>query len=65
MMGANAKTKKELKNKIGQPHYFEETSLFGLEYKDNGVFCVVGPNPQKRTWFAEITMVDGKIAKVK
>ena len=37
---------------------------FGPEFKANGTFCVVGPSPYKRKWFAEVTMKDGKIAKV-
>ncbi|MCP4705271.1 MAG: hypothetical protein GY865_11735 [candidate division Zixibacteria bacterium] len=64
MMGANYKTKKELKASVGQPLRYEETSLFGPEYNPNGKFCVVGPNPYIRKWFASVTMKDGKIAKV-
>ena len=64
MMGANYKTKKELKSCIGQPLDYVETSIHGPEYKANGRFCVVGPNPYTRKWFAEITLVNGKIAKV-
>lgn len=64
MMGASYKTKKELKGSIGQKLRYVETSFFGLEYKENGNFCVVGPSPEKRTWFASVTMKDGLIAKV-
>lgn len=64
MMGASYKTKKELKQAIGQPLRYVETSMFGEEYKPNGKFCVVGPSPYERKWFAEVTMQDGKIAKV-
>jgi hypothetical protein len=42
-----------------------ETSMFGPELKDNGRFCVVGPDPYKRKWFAEIEVKDGIIVKVK
>jgi len=60
------KTKKELKQAVGQELRYVETSMFGAEYKENGTFCVVGPCAYtKRTWFAEVTMKDGKIAKVK
>ena len=65
MMGASYKTKKDLKASIGQPLRYEETSIFGPEYKDTGSFCVVGPSPTKRVWFAEVTMKDGLIATVK
>ena len=64
MMGARYKTKKDLKAAIGQSLRYVETSTFGEEYRDNGKFCVVGPSPYERKWFAEVTMSDGKIAKV-
>lgn len=65
MMGANYKTKKALKESVGQPLNYIETSLFGTEYTDNGVFCVVGPDPyNNRKWYARITMKDGLISKV-
>jgi len=63
------KSKKELKEKIGQPLRYEETSMFGPEFKSDGKFC--GSNrPQitgikGREFFAEVTMKDGLIAKVK
>ena len=65
MLAANYKTKKNLKESIGKPLYFTETSMFGPEYKDNGTFAVVGPSPYDRKWFAEITMENGKIKNVK
>jgi hypothetical protein len=58
------KTKKSLKESIGKPLNYSETSMFGQEYKENGSFCVVGPSAQDRKWFANVTMVDGKINKV-
>ena len=65
MMAALYPTKKALKQAIGQPLRYVETSMFGLEYKPNGKFCVVGPDAyNNRKWYAEVTMVDGKIAKV-
>jgi len=64
MMGANYKTKKDLKAAIGQELRYEETSMFGAEYRPNGTFCVVGPSPNVRKWFASVTMVNGLIAKV-
>ena len=65
MMGANYKTKKDLKAAIGQRLKYTETSMFGEEYKENGSFCVVGPSPTVRKWYAEVTMKDGLIFKVK
>lgn len=65
MMGANYKTKKELKESIGSPLRYVETSMFGPEYTPNGTFCVVGPDPYKnRKWFATVTMENGVIKKV-
>jgi hypothetical protein len=64
MMGARYPTKKALKASIGQPLHYVETSLFGEEYKPDGKFCVVGPSPYVRKWYAEVTMRDGKIFKV-
>jgi len=64
MMGARYKTKKELKAAVGQSLRYEETSFFGPEFKEDGTFCVVGPSPTQRKWFASVTMVGGLIAKV-
>ena len=64
MLGASYKTKKDLKASIGQPLRYVETSIFGAEYRENGKFCVVGPSPTQRKWYAEVTMENGKIAKV-
>ena len=64
MMGATYKTKKDLKAAVGQSLRYVETSFFGPEYKENGTFCVVGPSPTERKWYAQVTMKDGLIAKV-
>ena len=63
-MGANYKTKKALKENVGKPLRYTETSMFGAEYKENGKFCVVGPSPYDRKWYAEVTMENGLIKKV-
>ena len=65
MLAANYKTKKALKAAIGQPLKHHETSLFGPEYKHTGQFCVVGPSPYERKWYAEVTMENGLIKSVK
>jgi len=64
MMAACYKTKKDLKAAIGERLDYIETSMFGPEYTPNGSFCVVGPSPTSRKWYAQVTMKDGKIAKV-
>ena len=64
MMAALYKTKKELKESIGKPLKYRETSFFGLEFKANGTFAVVGPSEYERKWFAQVTMENGLIKKV-
>jgi hypothetical protein len=67
MMGVSGyKHKKDLKAAVGQKLRYVETSLHGPEFKENGTFCVVGPDAYTaRNWFAEVTMQDGVIAKVR
>ena len=64
-MGASYLTKKDLKANIGKTLRYVETSMFGAEYRENGSFCVVGPSPTKRVWFAQVTMENGLIKHVK
>lgn len=70
MMIFNYESKKQLKECIGQPLRYTETSMFGPEYIPNGV--IGGSNrPQlregtgKREFFANVVMRDGLIAEVK
>ena len=61
-------SKKELALFVGQPLKYRETSLFGPEYKSDGV--LTGCNRphitgHKREFFANVTMKNGKIEKVK
>lgn len=65
MMGADYRTKRELKASVGQPLDYIETSWFGSQYKPDGIFPVVGPSPHVRKWYAEVTMENGLIKKVK
>jgi len=66
MMGAPYKSKKELKENVGKGLRHVETSLFGAEYVSTGKFCVVGPCAYtNRKWYAEVTMQDDVIVKVK
>ena len=67
MMILNYSSKKELKEIIGEELNYTETSMFGKEYKSDGIFC--GCNRPhitgyKREFFAEVTMRDDKISKV-
>ena len=65
MIAALYKTKKLLKESIGKRLKYQETSLFGPEFKANGEFPVVGPGPYDRKWYATVKMEDGKIKSVK
>ena len=69
MMIFNYKSKKEMKENMGQPLLYTETSVFGDEYKSTGK--IIGCNrptlPQgtgTREFFASVTMLNGLIVKV-
>jgi hypothetical protein len=61
-------SKKVLKESIGKPLRYIETSMFGAEYKDNG-FLTGANRPHitgiGREFFANVTMQDGLIVAVK
>lgn len=61
-------SKKAMKEHIGESLRYMETSLFGPEYKKDGL--LVGCNRphitgHKREFFAQVVMKNGKIEKVK
>lgn len=67
MMILKYESKKALKESIGKPLRYTETSMFGDEYRANGTFT--GCNRPhitgyKREFFAQVTMKDGLISKV-
>jgi len=62
--GTAPKTKKDLEAAVGKSIEFEETSMFGPEFKGDGKYAVVGPSPTVRKWFAQVSVVDGKISRV-
>jgi len=66
MMGVSGyKTKNDLKAAVGKPLNYVETTMFKPEYTPNGKFCVVGPCAYtNRKWYAEVTMINGLVAKV-
>jgi hypothetical protein len=64
----NYPSKKALKENVGKPLSFIETSVFGPEYRDDGT--LTGANRPHitglgREFFANVTMKDGLIAGVK
>ena len=68
MLIFNYPSKKALKESIGKPLRYIETSMFGPEYKENGV--LTGANRphitrQGREFFANVTMSNGLIQSVK
>ena len=74
MLILNYGSKKELKASIGQRLYYDETSIFGVEYTENGT--VTGSNrpsitgittstgKKAREFFARVEIKDGLIHKV-
>ena len=68
MIVFNYESKKQLKENIGQPLRYIETSMFGNEYLPNGI--LTGANRphithKGREFFAQVTMQDGLIKAVK
>jgi hypothetical protein len=68
MLVFNYESKKQLKENVGKPLRFIETSIFGPEYRDNGV--LTGANrphitARGREFFANVTMENGLIKEVK
>jgi len=68
MLVFNYESKKALKESIGKPLRYIETSIFGPEYRDNGV--LTGANRphitgKGREFFANVTMENGFIKGVK
>ena len=68
MLVFNYKSKKELKTHIGERLDYIETSLFGEEFRRDGVLTGAnGPHitGKGREFFANVTMKDGLIHSVK
>lgn len=68
MLVFNYESKKALKEAIGKPLRFIETSMFGAEYRENGT--LTGANRphitgRGREFFANVVMADGLIKSVK
>ena len=64
MIAALYKTKKALKESIGKPLRYSETSMFGPEFRENGSFAVVGPSAYERKWYAQVTMENGIVKRI-
>lgn len=60
-------SKKELKSHVGSPLKYIETSMFGPEYRPDGVLTVANRphiTGMGREFFAQVTMENGLIKKV-
>ena len=68
MLVVNYPSKKNLKENIGKRLSYTETSIFGNEYKSNGLLTVAN-RPHitglGREFFAQVTMQNDIIVKVK
>lgn len=67
MLVADYPTKKLAKENIGKPLRYIETSMFGPEYKPDGVLTVAHRphlTGRGREWFGRITMKNGLIERV-
>lgn len=61
-------SKKVLKEEVGKPLKYIETSLFGPEYRPDGMLTVANRphiTHMGREFFAQVYMVNGLIQKVK
>lgn len=68
MIAVRYTTKKLLKEAVGKELAYQETSMFAAakpEFKPNGTFPVVGPSATERKWYAQVTMSNGLISKVR
>lgn len=68
MLVFNYESKKQLKENVGKPLRYIETSMFGAEYRENGI--LTGANRphitgKGREFFANVTMENGIIKSVK
>jgi hypothetical protein len=69
MMIVHYPSKKDLKAAVGKSLCYDETSMFGPEYKSSGTFTVAGrphmSSVVKREFFATVTMENDLIKSVK
>ena len=64
----NFTTKKALKEAVVAGEYvgIYDPGPFGTDSPTNGTVCVEGPHyPKPHKWYAQLTIVDSKITKVK
>ena len=62
------RTKKQLRESVGQEFRYTETSAFGQEFPESGNvagIAVVGPSPYERKWYAQVWTEAGILRRVK
>ncbi len=64
MLIAPYPTKKALRESKGKYLRYQETSIFGPEFKPDGENVVAGPTEYHK-WYAQVWCADGIIQKVK
>lgn len=64
MIVATYPNKKAIKEAIGKSLHYQETSMFGPEFKPDGTNTFVGPGAYNRKFYGTVTCKDGKIVKV-
>lgn len=65
----NFKTKKALKEAVAAGEkigIFQPNNMFNTPIPQNGTICLEGPHfPKPHTWYAQVTLENGFITKVK
>ena len=59
------RSKEELEHCIGHPLHFESGNLLVDDYRPFGTVAVRGPtDPGHPSWWAEVTLIGGRIVRV-
>lgn len=59
------RTKAELQHAIGEPLHYAPDNVFVNEYRPFGTMAVRGAHRgPDRPWYAEVTLIDGRIVRV-
>lgn len=65
MIVAKYPNKKAIKAAIGKPLHYQETSMFGPEFKPDGDNTFVGPGAYNRKFYGTVTCSAGVIVRVR
>ncbi len=65
MLVGHYRTKDELQHAIGEPLHYHPDNVLVNEYRPFGIVAVRGARrTAEPTWYAEVTLVDGRIVRV-